>query len=86
MAATELERVEIEGLVDGRGFLGDASVAPGFSEVRGLVTIGNSASERVSHGCTRRSTGPARYSTISAAGTGLPRTAQRGVTDGAVDP
>ena len=37
--------VELEGLVDGRGFLGDESVTPGFSEVRGTVTIRSSASE-----------------------------------------
>ena len=38
-------RVELEGLVDGRGFLGEESVAPGFSEVRGTVTIRSNASE-----------------------------------------
>ena len=38
-------RVELEGLVDGRGFLGDESVAPGFSEVRGTVTIKSGASQ-----------------------------------------
>ena len=38
-------RVELEGLVDSRGFLGDESVAPGFTEVRGTVTIRSSASE-----------------------------------------
>ena len=38
-------RVELEGLVDGRGFLGDERVVPGFSEVRGTVTIRSSASE-----------------------------------------
>ena len=37
--------VELEGLVDGRGFLGDESVPPGFSEVRGTVTIKSSASD-----------------------------------------
>ena len=37
--------VELEGLVDGRGFLGAEGVAPGFSEVRGTVTIKSSASE-----------------------------------------
>ena len=37
--------VELEGLVDGRGFLGDESVPPGFSEVRGVVTIKSRASE-----------------------------------------
>ena len=37
--------VELEGLVDGRGFLGDESVTPGFSEVRGVVTIKSSASD-----------------------------------------
>ena len=38
-------RVQLEGVVDGRGFLGDESVPPGFSEVRGAVTIKSSASE-----------------------------------------
>ena len=38
-------RVELEGLVDSRGFLGDESIAPGFSEVRGTVTIRSSAGE-----------------------------------------
>ena len=37
--------VELEGLVDGRGFLGVEGVTPGFSEVRGTVTIRSSASE-----------------------------------------
>ena len=37
--------VKLEGFVDGRGFLGDDSVAPGFSEVRGTVTIRSGASE-----------------------------------------
>ena len=37
--------VELEGLVDSRGFLGDENIAPGFSEVRGTVTIRSSASE-----------------------------------------
>ena len=37
--------VELEGLVDGRGFLGVEGVTPGFSEVRGTVTIKTSASE-----------------------------------------
>ena len=31
--------------MDGRGFLGDESVAPGFSEVRGTVTIKSGASQ-----------------------------------------
>ena len=37
--------VELEGLVDGRGFLGVEGVTPGFSEVRGTVTIRSTASE-----------------------------------------
>lgn len=36
-------RVELEGLVDSRGFLGDESVVPGFLEVRGTVTLKSSA-------------------------------------------
>ena len=43
--ALEDIHVQLEGLVDGRGFLGDDSVAPGFSEVRGTVTIRSGASE-----------------------------------------
>ena len=38
-------RVELEGLVDSRGFLGDESVMPGFLEVRGTVTVKSSARE-----------------------------------------
>ena len=38
-------RVELEGLVDSRGFLGDESIAPGFTEVRGTVTIRSGASK-----------------------------------------
>ena len=37
--------VELEGVVDGRGFLGVDGVAPGFSEVRGTVTIRSGANE-----------------------------------------
>ena len=37
--------VELEGVVDSRGFLGDERVVPGFSEVRGTVTIRASASD-----------------------------------------
>ena len=38
-------RVELEGLVDSRGFLGDESVLPGFIEVRGTVSVRSSASD-----------------------------------------
>ena len=41
--ALEHVRVELEGLVDSRGFLGDESVVPGFIEVRGTVTLKSSA-------------------------------------------
>ena len=37
--------VQLEGVVDSRGFFGDESVVPGFSEVRGTVTIRSNASE-----------------------------------------
>ena len=38
-------RVELEGLVDSRGFLGDESVMPGFIEVRGTVSVRSGASD-----------------------------------------